>query len=53
MKILTPKRKDKLADYALNISVASFAVAAFENNWWGVLPAFVGIGLFFFLTKEA
>ncbi|WP_446425381.1 hypothetical protein [Mailhella sp.] len=52
MKILTDKRKDKLADYALNVSVASFAVAAFDNNWWGVLPALVGLALFFFLTQE-
>lgn len=51
--ILTDKRKDKLADYSLNISVASFAVAAFEHNWWGILPAIVGLALFFFLTKEA
>lgn len=51
-QILTDKRKDKLADYSLNISVVSFAVAAFDNNWWGVLPAIVGIVLFFFLTKE-
>ena len=51
-KILTDKRKDKLADYSLNISVASFAVAAYEGNWWGILPAFVGIALFFLLTKE-
>ena len=51
-KILTDKRKDKLADYSLNISVASFAVAAYEGNWWGILPAFVGIALFFLLTQE-
>lgn len=50
--ILTPKRKDKLADYCLNISVASFAVAAFEGNWWGVLSAFVFLGVFFILTEE-
>lgn len=52
-RILTDKRRDKLADYSLNISVASFAVAAFDHNWWGVLPAVVGLALFFFLTKEA
>lgn len=52
MKILTPKRKDKLADYCLNISVASFAVAAFEDKWLGVLPALVGLAVFFYLTKE-
>ncbi len=50
--ILTEKRKDKLADYSLNISVASFAVAAFESNWWGVLPAFLFLGVFFILTTE-
>ena len=50
--ILTDRRRDKLSDYALNISVASFAVAAFDGNWWGVLPAFAGIALFFLLTKE-
>ena len=32
-RILTNKRKDKLADYALNISVISFAVAAYEGTW--------------------
>lgn len=51
-RILTDKRKDKLADYALNISVVSFAVAAYEGNWWGVLPACAGIALFFLLTRE-
>lgn len=51
-RILTDRRKDKLADYALNISVASFAVAAFDGNWWGVLPAFAGLALFFLLTQE-
>ena len=51
-RILTDKRKDKLADYALNISVASFAVAAFDGTWWGILPAFVGLALFFLLTQE-
>ena len=50
--ILTDKRKDKLADYCLNISVASFAVAAFEDKWWGVLPGIVGLGIFFYLTRE-
>lgn len=30
--ILSPKRKDKLTDYCLNISVASFAVAAFGGK---------------------
>lgn len=50
--ILTPKRKDKLADYCLNISLASFAVAAFGGNWWGILPAFMGIAVFFYLTQE-
>lgn len=50
--ILTPKRKDKLSDYCLNISVASFAVAAFEGNWLGVIPAFVFLGVFFILTEE-
>lgn len=53
MRILTDKRKDKLSDYALNISVVSFAVAAYEGNRWGVLPACAGIGLFFVLTREA
>lgn len=52
-KILTDKRKDKLADYSLNISVASFAVAAYEENWWGVLPAFLFLGVFFILTEES
>ena len=52
-KILTDKRKDKLADYSLNISVASFAVAAYEGNWWGVLPAFLFLGVFFILTEES
>lgn len=52
-RVLTDKRKDKLADYSLNISVASFAVAAFGDNWWGVLPAIVGLAVFFLLTKEA
>ncbi len=51
-QILTDKRKDKLADYCLNISVASFAVAAFEHNWWGVLPAFLFLAVFFILTQE-
>lgn len=50
--ILTTKRKDKLADYSLNISVASFAVAAYEGNWWGILPAFLFLGVFFILTEE-
>lgn len=50
--ILTPLRKSKLADYCLNISVASFAVAAFENKWWGLLPAFIFLAVFFILTKE-
>ena len=50
--ILTEKRKDKLADYSLNISVASFAVAAFDGNWWGVLPAFLFLVVFFLLTQE-
>ena len=52
-RILTDKRKDKLSDYALNISVVSFAVAAYEGNRWGVLPVCAGIGLFFVLTREA
>jgi hypothetical protein len=51
-QILTHRRKDKLADYSLNISVASFAVAAYDGNWWGVIPAFAGLALFFFLTQE-
>ncbi|MDD2966514.1 MAG: hypothetical protein PHN64_03330 [Desulfovibrionaceae bacterium] len=51
-QILTDKRKDKLADYSLNISVASFAVAAFDGNWWGVLPAFLFLIVFFILTQE-
>ena len=50
--ILTQKRKDKLSDYCLNISVASFAVAAFEGNWIGLLPAFIFLGVFFILTEE-
>jgi len=50
--ILTETRKDKLADYALNISVASFAVAAFGGNWFGVIPALAGLALFFILTRE-
>lgn len=51
-RILTDRRKDKLADYSLNISVASFAVAAFDGNWWGVLPAFLFLVVFFILTEE-
>ena len=50
--ILNPVRKNKLADYCLNISVASFAVAAFEDKWWDVLPAFIFLGVFFILTEE-
>lgn len=52
-QFLTEKRRDKLADYALNISVASFAVAAFEGNLYGVIPAFIGLFIFVFLTQEA
>lgn len=51
-KLLTEKRKDKLADYCLNISVASFAVSAFGGNLWGVIPALLFIVVFFILTKE-
>ena len=49
---LTPKRREMLANYSLNISVISFGVAAFEYNWLGVISAFVGIGVFILLTKE-
>ena len=52
--ILTDKRRDKLADYALNISVASFAVVAFGEKYRiaGIFCAILGIVVFFLLTKE-
>lgn len=50
--ILTPLRKSKLADYCLNISVVSFAVAAFEHNWLGFVTGILGLIVFFILTRE-
>ncbi|MDR2054806.1 MAG: hypothetical protein LBQ10_02930 [Desulfovibrio sp.] len=50
--ILTERRRAKLADYMLNMSVACFAVAAFEGKPWGIIPAVLALGVFFILTKE-
>jgi len=49
---LNEQRRSKLADYMLNLSVASLAVAAFGDKLWGVVPAFLALAVFFFLTKE-
>jgi hypothetical protein len=46
------KRRSKLADYMLNMSVASLAVAAFGDKPWGVVPAFICLTVFFILTRE-
>lgn len=51
-RILTDTRRSKLADYSLNISVASLAVTAFDGNMLGIIPSILGLGMFFFLTKE-
>ena len=45
---LNATRRSNLADYVLNISVASFAVAAFGGQWMGILPALLGLCLFLF-----
>lgn len=42
---LSPKRRELFATFFLNLAVASFAVAAFEDKWWGVVP-----GIIFVLT---
>lgn len=49
---LTPKRREALGNYALNISVISFGVAAFEYDWWGIIPAIAGALMFFVITRE-
>ena len=49
---LNEKRRSKLADYMLNMSVASLAVAAFGDKPWGVVPAFICLTVFFILTRE-
>jgi hypothetical protein len=45
-RILTEQRRTKLADYMLNMSVASLAVAAFEGKPWGIIPAVLALGVF-------
>jgi hypothetical protein len=51
---LSEKRRDMLANFALNISVASFAVAAFskEGGAAGIIPALAGLAVFWILTRE-
>ena len=51
-KLITPRRKDHLAVYMLNLNVASFAVATFEGKFWGFIPFFVFLIGFFVLTRE-
>lgn len=50
--ILTEKRKDKLADYCLNMSVASFAVGVYEGKWIGCIASILFFWLFLYLTKD-
>ncbi len=49
---LTPKRREMLANYALNISVISFGVACYEGKWIGILPAVAGLFVFFLFSRE-
>jgi len=49
---LNEKRRSKLADYMLNLSVACLAVAAFGDKPWGLAPAIITLMVFFILTKE-
>jgi uncharacterized membrane protein YcaP (DUF421 family) len=49
---LNEQRRSKLADYMLNLSVASLAVAAFGDKSWGIVPAFICLIVFFILTRE-
>lgn len=49
---LSKKQKDMLANYALNISVISFGVAAYEQKWLGFIPALAGLAVFYLLTRE-
>lgn len=48
---LTPKRREALGNFFLNMAVACFAVAAFEGKWWGFFAAIVAVLEFFAVTK--
>lgn len=49
---LNEKRKDMLAGYFLNLSVASFAVAVFEGRWLGGVATLLFLVLFWNITKD-
>lgn len=49
---LTPKRREALGNFFLNLVIACLAVAAFEGKWWGAIPAAIAFICFFAITKE-
>jgi hypothetical protein len=51
-KILNEQRRSMLANFMLNLCVASLAVSAFGDKPWGIAPAIICVGVFFLLTKE-
>lgn len=51
MPELSPKRREIFATFLLNLAVASFAVAAFEGKWWGIIPAVVFMVAAIYMTK--
>lgn len=49
----TKERKEKIANYALNMNVACMAVALFQpNKVWAILPAILSLYVFWIFTRN-
>jgi len=51
-RIITGHRRGKLADFCLNCTVVSLAMAVYEEKYVGILVGALFLRIFFLLTEE-